>query len=159
VISDSHEGLQKAVRKVLLHAPAGQRRMLSALIGTIFAQEGGQAARSQWRSVTDRLRSRLPKITNLMDEAQEDVLAHLGLPREHWCKVHSTNPLERLNGEIKRRTNVVGIFPNKTAIDRLVGAMLLEQNDEWALQRRYMTRETLANLGENPHVSLPALAS
>jgi transposase-like protein len=83
----------------------------------------------------------------------------MGFPREHWCKIHSTNPLERLNGEIKRRTNVVGIFPNEAAIYRLVGAMLLEQNDEWALQRRYMTLETLADLGENPNVSLPAVAS
>jgi putative transposase len=94
-----------------------------------------------------------------MDEAEEDVLAHMSFPREHWCKIHSTNPLERLNGEVKRRTNVVGIFPNEAAIYRLVGAMLLEQNDEWALQRRYMTLETLADLGENPNVSLPAVAS
>jgi transposase-like protein len=89
----------------------------------------------------------------------EDVLAHMSFPREHWCKIHSTNPLERLNGEIKRRTNVVGIFPNEAAIYRLVGAMLLEQNDEWALQRRYLTLETLADLGENPNISLPAVAN
>ncbi len=175
VISDSHEGLKKAVckvisaswqrcrvhfmRNVLVHAPAGQRRMVSALIGTIFAQESEAAARGQWQVVADQLRSRFPKITKLMDEAEEDVLAHMSFPREHWCKIHSTNPLERLNGEIKRRTNVVGIFPNEAAIYRLVGAMLLEQNDEWALQRRYMTLETLADLGENPNVSLPAVAS
>jgi putative transposase len=174
VISDSHEGLKAAVRKVmhatwqrcrvhfmrnvLVHAPAGQRRVVSALIGTIFAQETEAAARAQWRTVADQLRERFPKIAKLMDEAEDDVLAHLSFPREHRTKIHSTNPLERLNGEIKRRTDVVGIFPNEAAIYRLVGALLLEQNDEWALQRRYMTLETLADLGENPNVSLPAVA-
>ena len=86
-----------------------------------------------------------------------DVLAHMGFPRGHWAKIHSTNPLERLNGEIKRRTDVVGIFPNEPAIYRLVGALLLEQNDEWALQRRYMTLETLAEVGDNPTISLSAV--
>lgn len=174
VISDSHEGLKAAVRKVmhttwqrcrrhfmrnvLVHAPAGQRRMVSALIGTIFAQETEAAARTQWRTMADQLRERFPKIAKLMDEAKDDVLAHMSLPREHRTKIHSSNPLERLNGEIKRRTEVVGIFPNEAAIYRLVGALLLEQNDKWALQRRYMTLETLADLGETPNVSLPAVA-
>lgn len=173
VISDAHEGLKAAVRKVisatwqrcrvhfmrnvLVHAPAGQRRMVSALIATIFAQETETAARDQWRIVADQLRERFPKIARLMDEAEGDVLAHMGFPREHWAKIHSTNPLERLNGEIKRRTDVVGIFPNEAAIYRLVGALLLEQNDEWALQRRYMTLETLAAVGDNPVVSLSAV--
>jgi transposase-like protein len=121
--------------------------------------ETEQAARGQWLAVADQLRERFPKIAKLMDEAENDVLAHMAFPREHWCKLHSTNPLERLNGEIKRRTNVVGIFPNEPAIYRLVGAMLLEQNDEWSLQRRYMTLETLADLGDNPNISLPAVAS
>lgn len=107
--------------------------------------------------MADQLRSRFPKIAKLMDEAEDDVLAHMAFPREHWCKLHSTNPLERLNGEIKRRTDVVGIFPNEAAIYRLVGAMLLEQNDEWSLQRRYMTLETLTDLGENLNISLPAV--
>lgn len=175
VISDSHEGLKKAVRQVmhaawqrcrvhfmrngLVHAPAGQRRLVSALIGTIFAQETESAARGQWRAVADQLRTRFPKISKLMDEAEEAVLAHMSFPREHWSKIHSTNPLERLNGEIKRRTHVVGIFPNEAAIYRLVGAMLLEQNDEWSLQRRYLTLETLTDLGENPNISLPAVAN
>jgi putative transposase len=173
VISDAHEGLKAAVRKVisatwqrcrvhfmrnvLVHAPAGQRRMVSALIATIFAQETETAARDQWRTVTDQLRERFPKIARVMDDAEDDVLAHMAFPREHWCKIHSTNPLERLNGEIKRRTDVVGIFPNEAAIYRLVGALLLEQNDEWALQRRYMTLETLAGVGDNPVVSLSAV--
>ena len=95
-----------------------------------------------------------------MDEAEPDVLAYMGFPKEHRAKLHSTNPIERLNGEIKRRTEVVGIFPNEDAIIRLVGAILLEQNDEWAVQRaRYMTLETIAPLSEDPIVSLPAVAA
>jgi transposase-like protein len=113
----------------------------------------------QWRIVADQLRERFPKIARLMDEAEDDVLAHMSFPKEHRTKIHSTNPLERLNGEIKRRTDVVGIFPNEAAIYRLVGALLLEQSDEWALQRRYMTLETLAEVGDNPNVSLSAVAA
>jgi putative transposase len=87
-----------------------------------------------------------------MDSAEADVLAFMAFPKDHRAKIHSTNPLERLNGEIKRRTNVVGIFPNEAAITRLVGAILLEQNDEWAIQRRYMTLETLSSVSHNAHV-------
>jgi putative transposase len=174
VISDAHEGLKAAGRKVisatwprcrvhfmrnlLVHAPAGQRRVVSALVATIFAQTTKRAARDPWRIVADQLRDRFPNIGTRMDAAAEDVLAHMSFPKEHRTKIHSTNPLERLNGEIKRRTDVVGIFPNEAAIYRLVGALLLEQNDEWALQRRYMTLETLAEVGDNPAVSLPAVA-
>ena len=95
-----------------------------------------------------------------MDEAETDVLAYMSFPSAHRAKLHSTNPLERLNGEIKRRTEVVGIFPNEAAIIRLVGAILLEQNDEWAVQRaRYMTLETIASMSDDPTISLPAVAS
>ncbi len=95
-----------------------------------------------------------------MDEAEEGVLAYMTFPKEHRAKIHSTNPIERLNGEIKRRTEVVGIFPNEEAITRLIGAILLERNDEWAVQRaRYMTLETIAPLGDDPLVSLPAAAA
>ena len=175
VISDAHEGLKAAVRKVisatwqrcrvhfmrnvLVHAPVGQRRMVSPRIATIFAQETESAARDQWRTVTDQLRERFPKIARLMDDAEENVLAHTGFPKEHRSKIYSTNPLERLNAEIKRRTDVVGIFPNEAAIYRLVGALLLEQNDEWALQRRYMTLEALAEVGDNPNISLSAVTA
>ena len=95
-----------------------------------------------------------------MDEAETDVLAYMTFPAQHRAKLHSTNPLERVNGEIKRRTEVVGIFPNEAAITRLVGAILLEQNDEWAVQRaRYMTLETTTGLSDDPLVSLPAVAA
>ncbi len=154
VISDSHEGLKAAATKVLkatwqrcrvhfmrnalAHANKTQRRMVSAAIGTVFVQDSLETARTQWRSVADQLRSKFPKIGALMDDAETEVLAFMSFPRAHWAQIHSTNPLERLNAEIKRRTNVVGIFPNDAAIVRLVGAMMLEQNDEWALNRRYM---------------------
>jgi putative transposase len=102
----------------------------------------------------------VPKLAALMDEAEADVLAYMGFPAQHRAKIHFTNPIERLNGEIKRRSDVVGIFPNEAALTRLIGAILLEQNDEWAVQRaRYMTLETIAPLSDDLAVSLPALAA
>ena len=101
----------------------------------------------------------IPKLATLMDDAENDVLAYMTFPKQHWAKLHSTNPIERLNGEIKPRTEVVDIFPNEDAIIRLVGALLLEQNDEWAVQRsRYMTLETIAQMSDDPRISLPAVA-
>jgi transposase-like protein len=95
-----------------------------------------------------------------MDEAETDVLAYMSFPAQHRAKLHSTNPLERLNGEIKRRTEVVGIFPNEAAITRIVGAILLEQNDEWAVQRsRYITLESISPVSDDPLVGLPAVAA
>jgi len=176
VISDAHEGLKAATAKVLhaswqrcrvhlmrnllAHAGRHGRGVASAFIATAFAQEDAEAARAQWRKVADQLRPKLPKLASFMDEAETDVLAYMDFPPAHRPKLHSTNPLERLNGEVKRRTDVVGIFPNEAAIARLVGAILLEQNDEWAVQRaRYMTLETIAPLSHNPLVSLPAVAA
>ena len=105
------------------------------------------------------MRTKLPKLAALMDDAESEVLSFMTFPKDHRVKIHSTNPLERLIGEIKRRTDVVGIFPNEDAIMRLVGAILIEQNDEWAVQRaRYMTLETIAPLSNDPGVGLPALA-
>jgi putative transposase len=176
VISDAHEGLKAAVakvlhaswqrcrvhfmRNVLAHAGKQGRRVVAAFIATAFAQEDAETARSQWRQVADQIRPKVAKLAALMDEAETDVLAFMSFPKDHRPKIHSTNPLERLNGEIKRRTEVVGIFPNEEAITRLVGAILLEQNDEWAVQRaRYMTLETIAPLSDDPFVKLPAAAA
>ncbi len=94
-----------------------------------------------------------------MDEAEADVIAFMAFPKAHWQKLHSTNPLERLNKEVKRRADVVGIFPNEASIMRLVGAILLEQNDEWQLQHRYMTQETMITLGEEPIIALTTIAA
>ena len=176
VISDAHEGLKAAVARVLhagwqrcrvhfmrnalAYAGKSGRRVVAAFIATAFAQEDAEAARGQWRQVADQLRPKVPKLAALMDQAEADVLAFMSFPKDHRPKIHSTNPLERLNGEIKRRTEVVGIFPNEAAIVRLVGAILLEQNDEWAVQRaRYMSLETMAPLSDDPIVKLPAVAA
>lgn len=146
------------MRNVLAHAGKSGRRVASAFIATAFAQETPEAASTQWRAVADQIRPRVPKLATIMDEAEHDVLAYMSFPREHRAKLHSNNPIERVNGEVKRRTEVVGIFPNEDAIVRLVGAILLEQNDEWAVQRaRYMTLESVAPLSDDPLVSLPAV--
>ena len=176
VISDAHEGIKAAISKVLnaswqrcrvhfmrnalAYAGKSGRRVVSAFIATAFAQEDAGAASQQWRKIADQLRSKLPKLAAFMDEAEPDVLAYMTFPSAHRPKLHSTNPIERLNGEIKRRTEVVGIFPNEAAITRLVGAILLEQNDEWAVQRaRYMTLETIAPFSDDPIAGLPAAAA
>lgn len=172
VISDAHEGLKAAVAKLLkaswqrcrvhflrnalAYANKGQRQMVFALINTIFAQESAAAAHDQWRIVTDQLREKLPKLATMMNDAEHEVLTFMDFPKEHRVKIHSTNVLERLNGEIKRRSDVVGIFPNEPAIRRLVGALLMEQSDEYAIQKRYMSLESLATMSENPPIRLPA---
>ncbi|TAN05809.1 MAG: IS256 family transposase [Rhodanobacteraceae bacterium] len=174
VISDNHSGIKAAVSKVLsctwqrcrVHfmrnalAYAGKRgkRVVAAFIATAFAQDTPEAAREQWRKVADQLRPTVPKLAALMDAAEADVLGYMTFPSAHRTKLHSTNPIERLNHEVKRRTEVVGIFPNEAAIRRLVGAVLLEQNDEWTVQRaRYMPRDTLTELLGHP-MSLPVMA-
>src|ERR1700747_550999 len=147
------------MRNVLPHAGKQGRRVVSAFIGTAFAQDDAEAARIQWRQVADQPRPRVKKLAEVMDDAESDVLAYMTFPAAHRAKLHSTNPIERLNGEIKRRTDVVGIFPNEEAVVRLVGAILIEQNDEWAVQRaRYMTLETIAPLSDDASLSLPAVA-
>jgi transposase-like protein len=175
VIADDHKGLRAAARRVfdathqrcrvhwmrnaLAHAPAKQRSAVAAMLRTIFAQETGAEAIAQWTVVADALREKQPKLGALMDASREDVLAYMDFPREHWPQIASTNPLERVNREIKRRADVVGIFPNDDAIIRLVGALVLETNDEWTVARRYMSLETLARLTNTPIVRLPAVAS
>ena len=175
VLSDAHEGLKAAAAKVLsatwqrcrvhflrnalAHAGKGQRQMVLAAINTAFAQESAETASAQWRAVADQLRAKFPKLAELMDEAEADVLAFMSFPKAHRIQIHSTNPLERLNAEIKRRTRVVGIFPNDGAVTRLVGALLLEQNDEWQLQRRYLPLEPLRALADNQPARLSAVVS
>ena len=175
VIADDHKGLRAAARRVfnathqrcrvhwmrnaLAHAPAKQRAAVAAMLKTIFAQESKADAEAQWDTVADALREKQDKLGTFMDASRDDVLAYMDFPREHWTQIASTNPLERVNREIKRRTDVVGIFPNDDAIIRLVGAIMLETNDEWTVARRYMSLETLARVNDNPNVRLPAMAS
>jgi len=147
------------MRNLLAHAGRQGRRVVSAFVATAFAQEDAEAASAQWRLVADQLRPKAPRLATLMDDAEHDVLAYMTFPREHRQNLHSTNPIERLHAEIKRRTNVVGIFPNEGAITRLVGAILLEQNDEWAVARRYMTLKSIAPVSDNLTVKLPAVAA
>lgn len=174
VIADDHKGLRAAasrvfnathqrcrvhwMRNALAHAPAKNRGAVAAMLKTIFAQETKAEAEKQWQVVADALREKNDGLARMMDASREDVLAYMDFPREHWAQIASTNPLERLNKEIKRRSNVVGIFPNDEAIIRLVGALMLEQNDEWAVARRYMALESLARIVDDHLVRLPAVA-
>lgn len=161
VVSDAHEGLKKAIAIVLTGAgwqrcrvhfmrnvasavPKRHQPAVIAAVRTALNQPDQREASRQWREVADGLRGRFPKAAACLDNAEEDVLAYMAFPRAHWPKLSSTNGLERLNKEIKRRSNVVGIFPNNPAVSRLVGAVLLEQSDEWQVSRRYMSLESLA---------------
>lgn len=162
VTSDAHQGLKNAAAKVLSatwqrcrvhfmrnalgHVPNKQHQMVAAVIRTAFVQETPEEAGRQWRETADRMRERFPKLGELMDSAEEDVLAFMKFPKDHWRQLASTNPLERVNKEIKRRANVIGIFPNDDAIMRLVGALVIEQTEEWHLTRRYMSQESLAKV-------------
>lgn len=164
VISDAHEGLKAAIgtvlsgatwqrcrvhfmRNLLATVPQAMREPIAAIVRTIFAQPDYTSALTQLHKVADGLRPRFPQAATLLEDAAEDILAHKHFPDEHRRQLHSTNPLERLNKEIKRRSNVVGIFPNVRATIRLVGAILLEQDDEWAVaERRYFSIESMKRL-------------
>jgi putative transposase len=175
VVSDDHKGLRAAASKVfnathqrcrvhwlrnaLVHVPTKQRPAVVAMLKTIFAQTTAEAAHEQWRSVADGLRERFPKLAALMDDSREDVLAYTAFPREHWPQIASTNNLECLNAEVKRRSDVVGIFPNERSVIRLVGALMIEQSDEWAVARRYMSLESLATLSDDPIRRLSAVTA
>ena len=175
VVADDHKGLRAAARRVfnaglqrcrvhwarnlLAHVAPKQRAAVAAMIRTIFAQETKAEAYAQWDRVADTLRDRDDRLGALMDAAREDVLTYMDYPKEHWNQLASTNPLERLNKEIKRRADVVGIFPNDEAIVRLVGALMLEQSDEWAVSRRYFSLESLARLTDTDPLKLPAAAA
>jgi len=164
VISDSHVGLQEAIRAVfsgaswqrcrvhfmrnlLAYVPKHFQSMVAAAVRTVFAQPDQQAARRQLAVVVENLRQQFPRAARMLQDAEDDILAYMAFPTEHWRQLHSTNPLERLNREIARRTDVVGIFPNREAVIRLAGAVLMEQQDEWiAAPRRYFSQASMAKL-------------
>jgi putative transposase len=166
VISDAHGGLKAAISKILIgatwqrcrvhtmrnlltHVPKGHAEMVAATIRTIFAQPDAASAREQLRMVSDGLRDRYPAVSDLLDEAEADLTAYATFPRAHWRKLWSTNPLERLHKEIKRRCDVVGIFPDDHSVIRLVGAVLAEQHDEWQVaERRYLSEGSMASIGQ-----------
>jgi putative transposase len=148
------------MRNVLAHTGKSGRRVVSAFIASALAQETPEAASNQWPSVADQIRPKVPKRAAIMDGAEPDVLAYMTFPKKHRAKLYSTDPIQRLKGKINRRTQVIGIFPNDDAIIPLLGVILIEQNDEWAVQRtRYMTLETIRQMSDDPLDRLPAIAS
>jgi putative transposase len=174
VISDDHTGLRAAAAKIfqatlqrcrvpwrrnaMAHVPARPRPAVRAMIKTIFAQETAAAAQEQGKTVAAAVRERAPRLAERRDEAREDVLAYTAFPKENWPQIASPNRRERLHGEVKPRSNVGGIFPNERAGIRLVGALMLEQNDEGAVSRRYISLESLASLSNIPVIRLPGVA-
>lgn len=165
VLSDAHRGLKGAIAAALQGAgwqrcrvhclrnaralvPQSAQAMVAATIRTVFAQPDAASAREQWRRVTDTLRPRFPRLADLLEAAESAGLAYRAFPREHWRQIWSNNPLERLNKEVKRRTDVVGICPNAAAVIRLVGMVLAEQHDDWPEGRRYFSADSFAKLTE-----------
>jgi putative transposase len=162
VTSDAHAGLRKAIaacmccawqrcrvhfmRNILAHVGKGQKELVAATVRTAFAQTDHEAATRQWRDVADGLRARFPEVSRLMDEAETDALAYMDCPRELWPMLASTNGLERLNREVKRRTDVVQIFPNDASVVRLAGAILMEQHDEWQVARKLVSSKSLTGI-------------
>jgi len=171
VISDAHEGLKAAIRRVfgaswqrcrvhwmrnaLGYVGKTQQTMVAAALRQAFIQPDRAQASATLRHVADQLRQQWPKLAAFIDDSETDVLSYMSFPEQHRTKLHSTNPLERLNKEVKRRADVVGIFPNEASIIRLIGAVLLEQNDEWQLQHRYMQVEAMAELNVAPTEAEP----
>jgi transposase-like protein len=167
VISDAHVGLKQAIREVFVGAswqrcrvhflrnvlalvPKSAQAVVAATVRTVFEQADRGAAQRQLAQVCALLGERFPKVVQLLETAEEEILTFYDFPEAHRRQIYSTNPLERLNKEVKRRADVVGIFPNEAAIIRLIGAVLLEQNDEWQLQHRYMQVEVMAELERDP---------
>ena len=175
VIADDYKDLRVAARRVFnatdqrcrvqwmrnafAHAPVKQRSTVAAMLKAIFAQETKAYAEAQWETDANAPSEKVEKLGTFMDASRNDVLAYMDLPRVHWAQIASTNPLERVNHEIKRRANVIGIFPNDEAIIRLVWAMMLETNDEWTVARRYMRLETLTRVTDNPTGRLLTVAT
>ena len=145
------------MRNALASVPKGQQTMVAAALRQAFLQPDQESARRVWRQMADQFRARWPKLGALMDDSEHDVLAYMAFPTQHRAKLHSTNSLERLNKEVKRRADVVGIFPSEPSIIRLIGAVLLEANDEWQLQHRYMQVEAMAELVPPPVTGALAL--
>jgi putative transposase len=171
-ISDQHEGLKGAIARVLgcpwqrctvhfardmgMHCRRDQRNLVAAALREVFNAEDREQARQRVTHVIERLQSVAPKVSALLEAAEEDLIAFYAFPAEHWTKLRSTNPLERVNKEIGRRTDVVGIFPTDQAVIRLAGALLCEQNDEWLIQRRYLSVESMTlTLAEPDHHAQP----
>jgi transposase-like protein len=161
-ISDQHEGLKRAIERVLAcpwqrctvhfvrnmhqHCRPSQRGLVSAALRELFQAESGEQARERLGQVIERLEPSVAKVCRYLEDAEEDLLAFYAFPQAHWPKLRSTNPLERVNREIGRRSDVVGIFPNDASVIRLAGALLIEQNDEWLISRRYLSIESMAIL-------------
>lgn len=171
VISDAHRGLRRAIEEVLLGCswqrcrvhflrnllslvPKEAQGMVLAAVRLIFQQPDQETAKVELRGLAQRLEAKLPRVAALLSEAEEEILSHMLFPREHWRQISSTNPLERLNKEINRRSRVVGIFPDERSLIRLIGAVLAEQNDEWAVSRRYMSRHSLARIYQSPSAEI-----
>jgi transposase-like protein len=161
VVSDAHEGLKNAIsavltgaswqrcrthamRNLLTRVPKAAQAMVATLVRTIFTQPDATQVKAQFNRVVDQLQSQFPATAEFLVDAEADLLAFSSFPSEHWKQTWSNNPQERLNKELRRRTDVVGIFPNRAACIRLVGAVLAEQHDEWAVARRYMSPDSLA---------------
>ena len=144
------------MRNVLARVPRASGEMVAAAVRTVFAQPDATHVRRQLDEVTAMLAGQFPEVATMLGDAAEDLLAFCAFPQPHWRKVWSTNPLERLNGEIKRRTNVVGIFPTDVAVARLVTAVVVEAHDEWAVaERRYLSEESMAKLYATPTEPVP----
>jgi len=168
VISDAHAGLKAAIEKVfqgtawqrckvhlmrnlMTHIPKTHKQMIGATVRTIFVQPDTESTRTQLRQVVELLEQRYPKAAALLADAEHDVTAYAAFPQAHWSKIASTNPLERVNKEIKRRCNVIGIFPNDASVLRLVGAVLAEQHDEWqTADKRYLSEGSMNQIGQQP---------
>jgi transposase-like protein len=172
VISDAHEGLKAAIaqvlagstwqrcrvhfmRNLLAHVPQGDKSMVAAAVRTIFAQPNHKAARQQLAEVVRAMQPRWSKASELLAAAETEILAYMDFPQDHWVRIYSTNLLERVIREIRRRINVVGVFPDEPSLIRLVGALLVEMSDEWEIERRYFSLETMHRLTE-PEQTLAA---
>jgi transposase-like protein len=173
VISDSHEGLKGAIqevlsgsswqrcrvhfmRNVLAHVPKGERSLVAAALRTIFAQGDLASGKQQAGEVIRAFKARWPKAARVVEDANSDILAYMAFPKTHWTRIYSTNPLERVNKEVRRRTRVVGVFPDDASVERLVGAVLNEMDDDWQDGRKYFGQESMAALYEPEAVMIDA---